>query len=386
MNKKPMLALNLSTFVVSLGYSLVIPAMPYLMESLGAGGRELGWLTAIYALTQTICAPFWGALSDQVGRKPVMSIGMIGYAVSLCLFGIASSYWTLFIARGLSGILSSATSAASMAYIGDSVSEQDRSKNMGRVGAAMSVGTVIGPVIGGVLSGYSLSLPFFVGGGIAFVAFLLILVMLPESLTRVHKSEHQRFAISALQSILTSRAGMVLVLIFIASFCQTGLQGITGLYVVDKFGLNPRQVGFLWMALAGVLVIGQGFLLGPLSNRISEKILICTGLAGGAVCLFAMTLTGGYISVLIVLCAFALTVALTVPTLNASLSKATDQNKGALMGMASTVRSLSKVVGPLLFGYMYEASIELPYVGGAVVALVGVVLCVVWMKNSRVTV
>lgn len=381
-----MIALNLATFVVSLGYSLVIPAMPYLMENLGAGGRELGWLTAVYALTQTICAPFWGALSDKIGRKPIMSIGMIGYAVSLFLFGIASSYWTLFIARGLSGILSSATSAASLAYIGDSVSEQDRSKNMGHVGAAMSVGTVIGPVIGGVLSGVSLSLPFFVGGGIALIAFLLILLMLPESLTRVHEADHKTFALSSLYRIFKSHAGMVLILIFIASFCQTGLQGITGLYVVDKFALNPSQVGFLWMALAGVLVIGQGFLLGLLSGKVSEKILICTGLAGGAICLFAMTMTSGYTSVLTVLCLFALNVALTVPTLNASLSNVSAQNKGALMGMSSTIRSLSKVVGPLLFGYMYEASIELPYMGGAAVALVGVVLCIVWMKRNKVTV
>lgn len=96
MNKKPMLVLNLSTFVVSLGYSLVIPAMPFYMKTLGAGGRELGWLTATYALAQTICFPYWGALSDRIGRKPVIGIGMFGYAISLFLFGIASSFWTLF--------------------------------------------------------------------------------------------------------------------------------------------------------------------------------------------------------------------------------------------------------------------------------------------------
>lgn len=100
MKNKSILILYLVCFVVSLGYSLVLPVMPYYMESFGAGGRELGWLTAIYALMQTICAPFWGALSDRIGRKPVLSIGMLGYAVSLFLFGLASSIETLFIARG----------------------------------------------------------------------------------------------------------------------------------------------------------------------------------------------------------------------------------------------------------------------------------------------
>ena len=121
-NNKPMLVLGLATFVVSLGYSLVLPAMPYYMETFGAGGVELGWLTAVYALAQTICAPFWGAMSDRVGRKPIVAVGMLGYAVSLFLFGLASSFWTLFLARSLSGILSSATASASLAYIGDSVS------------------------------------------------------------------------------------------------------------------------------------------------------------------------------------------------------------------------------------------------------------------------
>lgn len=379
-----MFVLNLAIFVVSLGYSLVIPAMPFYMETLGAGGRELGWLTAIYALAQTICAPFWGALSDRIGRKPVISIGMLGYAVSLFLFGISSSFWTLFIARSLSGILSSATSAASMAYIGDSVSEEDRSKNMGQIGAAMSIGTVIGPVIGGDLSGHSLALPFFVGAGISLIAFILILTILPESLTKEQKPENERqSSLLFLRDTLGKHAWTVLILIFIASFCQTGLQGITGLYMVDKFSLNSTQVGIVWMALAAVLVVAQGVLVGYLAERFQEKKLIGIGLISGASCLFAMTLTRGFVSVIVVLCLFALTVALTVPTLNASLSKVADNNKGALMGIASTVRSLSKVVGPLLFGYLYEVNIELPYISGALVALVGVGVCLTWKGVNK---
>ncbi len=135
--------LKLATFVIALGYSLIIPVMPFYMKNLGAGGKELGWLTAIYALTQTLCAPFWGVLSDRIGRKPIISIGMLGYTISLLLFGLAS-FWTLLIARALSGILSSATSVASLAYVGDSSTEDERSKNMGQLGAAMSIGVMLG--------------------------------------------------------------------------------------------------------------------------------------------------------------------------------------------------------------------------------------------------
>ncbi|WMJ81727.1 MFS transporter [Clostridium sp. MB40-C1] len=86
MDKKPIFALKLATFVIALVYSLILPVMPFYMENLGAGGREFGWLTAVYALAQTVCAPFWGALSDRIGRKPIISIGIIGYSISLFLF------------------------------------------------------------------------------------------------------------------------------------------------------------------------------------------------------------------------------------------------------------------------------------------------------------
>lgn len=145
----------------------------------------------VYALAQTVCAPFWGALSDRIGRKPIISIGIIGYSISLFLFGLASSFWTLFIARSLSGILSSATSVASLAYVGDSSSEEERSKNMSQLGASMSIGVMMGPLLGGILAGYSLALPFFTGAGISFIAFLLILTLLPESIERSGQTEKE---------------------------------------------------------------------------------------------------------------------------------------------------------------------------------------------------
>jgi len=158
--RNPIRILSLNLLVVSLGYGLVLPIMPFYIESLGAGGRELGWLTATYALMQTICAPFWGILSDRIGRKPVLCLGMMGYAVTLFLFGLATEFWVLFIARTLSGMLSSATMAAAMAFIGDSASEKERSAGMGQLGAAMGVGVIIGPLVGGLLSDNSLSLSF----------------------------------------------------------------------------------------------------------------------------------------------------------------------------------------------------------------------------------
>ncbi|MCR1988579.1 MFS transporter [Blautia coccoides] len=384
MNKTPIFALKLATFVIALGYSLIIPVMPFYMKNLGAGGKELGWLTAIYALTQTLCAPFWGVLSDRIGRKPIISIGMLGYTISLLLFGLASSFCTLFIARALSGVLSSATSVASLAYVGDSSTEDERSKNMGQLGAAMSVGVMLGPLFGGILAGYSLVLPFFTGAGISFIAFLLIVTVLPESIERSgypHKKDS--FDFLALKSMLLGPAGVILILIFIVNFCQTGLQGITGLYVVDKFGFTTGQVGVVWMVVAGVLIVVQGFFTGPLENKTGDKLLILIGIFCKAMVAFAMVLTSGFISVLVIFGLFAVSSALTVPTLNASLSKEANQRKGILMGFASTAGNLSKVIAPLLAGYLYERSIELPYITMGAIALIGTIICFIWKKTVR---
>src|SRR5512139_520947 len=107
-SRKNVFILAFTLLVVMLGYGMVMPLMPFLIEQLGAGGRELGWLVSTYSLMQLICAPLWGMLSDRIGRKPVIAIGVLGYAVTLFLFGLATEFWMLFLARTFSGILSSA--------------------------------------------------------------------------------------------------------------------------------------------------------------------------------------------------------------------------------------------------------------------------------------
>jgi DHA1 family multidrug resistance protein-like MFS transporter len=121
--RNPILILSFTLLVVMLGYGMVLPIMPFYIEKLGAGGRELGWLLSTYSLMQLIFAPLWGILSDRIGRKPVLTMGVLGYTITLLLFGLSTSFWMLFLARTLSGVLSSATMPTAMAYIGDHAPE-----------------------------------------------------------------------------------------------------------------------------------------------------------------------------------------------------------------------------------------------------------------------
>ena len=181
-SKRNLYILTFVLFVVMLGYGIVIPILPFYIESMGAGGTELGFLVASYAVMRLIFGPIWGGLSDRIGRKPILLIGISGYAITMIWFGLANTLWMLFAARILSGVLSSATAPTTMAFIGDSTPENERGGGMGLMGAAGGIGTIVGPVLGGFLADESLSTPFFLAAGLSILSLLLAIVFLPESL------------------------------------------------------------------------------------------------------------------------------------------------------------------------------------------------------------
>ncbi len=366
--------LSFTLLVMMLGYGMVLPIMPFYIEKLGAGGRELGWLMSTYSLMQLICAPLWGVLSDRIGRKPVLSFGVLGYAITLFMFGLATHFWMLFLARTLSGILSSATMPTAMAYIGDNAPEKERSGGMGQLGAAMGIGIVIGPLLGGFLSANSLSLPFFVGAGMAFVAFLLVVTILPESHAAQPTDKPARLTLGTLRQTFLSPVGILLLLIFVMSFGLTSFQGITGLYVIDKFAFSTKQVGAIWMVMGGMLIVVQGTLIGPLTKRFGESFLIRLGLVGGALGFIAMSLAVNYITTLLALGFFTLALALIGPTLNAYISHFAGERQGTVMGLNSAATSLGRVIGPLWGGYLYEVNIEFPYLSGAAALVLGLLV------------
>ena len=381
--RKNVRILAFTLLVVMLGYGMIMPVMPFLIEQLGAGGTELGWLVSTYSLMQLVCAPLWGMLSDRIGRKPVIAIGVLGYAITLFLFGLATQFWMLFVARTLAGMLSSAAMPTSMAYISDNAPEGERSRGMGQLGAAIGAGVVAGPLLGGLLSSRSLSLPFFVGAALAGVAFLLVLLLLPESRPNPETAKKQPLRWHDLRQVFSSPAGLLLLLIFIMSFGLANFQGIIGLYAVDKFGFTTGQVGALWMVIGAVLILGQGGLTGPLTKRFGELPLIRLGLAGGAAGFLFISLAVDFPTLLLALGFFTLALALIGPALNAYISQFAGEHQGAVMGLNSAASSLGRVVGPLLAGPLFDLNLEYPLWSGAATLLVGAALALIRLHQAK---
>jgi DHA1 family multidrug resistance protein-like MFS transporter len=406
-NRNNLFILSFTLLVVMLGYSMAMPLLPFYIENFGVGGTELGWLMSTYSLMQLICAPIWGIVSDRYGRKPILAIGVLGYTITLFLFGLAQSFVMLFLARTLSGILSSATMPTAMAYIGENTEQKEKSKGMGQLGAMVGLGVVLGPLVGGYLSTDSLSLPFFVGAGLAALAFLLVIFLLPESKPAsastgelplfngqtsilqpdsINSEQKQRpRVIDIYRQVILSPAGILLLLIFIMSFGMTNFQGMIGLYAVDKFGFNTKQVGAIWVVMGIMLILVQGGLTGPLSKKLGELALIRLGLFGGAIGFALVALAINYTTTLLAIGFFIFALALIGPALNSYISNFSGEHQGTVMGLNSAFTSLGRVVGPLWGGYIYDINITYPFFSGAATLLLGWLVSFIGLRKQMTT-
>jgi len=377
--------LTFTLFVVMLGYGIVIPIMPFYIENMNAGGTELGLLTASYAVMRLICGPIWGSLSDRIGRKPILMIGIAGYVITMIWFGLATQLWMLFAARILSGILSSATAPTTMAYIGDSTPEEERGGGMGLLGAAAGVGTIFGPVLGGFLADESLATPFFIAAGMAMLSLVLTAIFLPESLPAAERQKKEdRGKLLDLKSwwaALFSPIGSLLLLTFISTSGLMIFANVFGLYTLQEFNFGPDDIGVMMMILGLVSALTQGVLAGPATKRWGDTMVIKITLLGTLVGFVLMLLANNYLTILLATAFFALMTALQVPALTSLTSRRATIPQGIAMGLSNSFVSLGRIVGPIWGGVALDIYSGLPYLSGAIVMLFGFGMSLIWLPK-----
>ncbi|GGB65977.1 MFS transporter [Fictibacillus barbaricus] len=386
----PLIVLMVNLFIIMVGIGLVIPIVPYYIEAFNASGRELGFLIAIFAFMQFLFAPIWGRLSDKIGRKPLVALGMFGFAAGEFIFAYASGLWMLFLSRAVAGIFGSALMPTAMAFVADVTPEKDRGKGMGMLGAAMALGIVIGPGIGGWLAEIELNLPFILAGIAAALGGIVSIFFLPESLSaedkETAKQQEKTSLLLNMASALKSEIGFLLILIFTISFALANFQAIFGFYMLKKFGYDPSEVGIL-VAVTGIVgVVVQGTLIGRLTNRFGEKKVVKGSLLLSAIGFLSMTFAFNYATVLLTISLFFLGNSLVRPSVNALLSKMAGQNQGMVMGLNNSFLSLGNAIGPVLAGLLFEWNLELPYWFGAFLMLVTLIGMRVWLSKSKTTV
>jgi len=386
-DRKNLSILAFSLVVVMLGFGMVVPVFPFFVERLGAGGSALGLLVATGALTELLFGPLWGSVSDRTGRKPILMIGMLGYSVSMLLFGLSTQLWMLFVSRAISGVLSSATLASAMAYIGDSTPAKARGGGMGTLGGAAGLGVILGPGLGGWLAGDSLSTPFFLAAGMALVSLLMIALLLPETLPPQDRNP-ARIRISLvdfreLWSALFSPIGGLLLLACLGTIGTSNFESIFGLYALEALGYGPERVGVILMVVGFVAVIGRGVLTGLFTRKWGEAAVIKGALAAGALAFLLLLLAKSYPAVLLTAGLFVLITAFFRPAVHSLTSQRATVGQGAAMGLSNSFVSLGRVIGPIWAGFVFDLHRSYPYLSGAVILVAVFFLSLTWMPKEK---
>ena len=357
MQKSRLLLLFFTLFFVMLGFGIIIPNLAYYAEDIGASPTKIAILMSIYSGMQLVFAPIWGRLSDKHGRKPAILYGLLGNAVALAAFGLAKDYMWLFIARSAAGIASAAVLPSVMAYVADVTTEEERGKGMGLMGAAMGLGFIFGPAIGGVMGRHDL--PFFVAGGLSLLTFLFALALLPESLQKDAVEAHHEWISPReifRQTTLKSPLIPLFLVAFFTTFSFAGLETTFPLFIKEGWGFEQREMGWMFMVIGVIVVPLQGGLLGRLINRIGERRIIVAGLLLNALGMVLLLYAFNFVTLTVYLTITGIGNQLIRPTNTSWISKQTQIGQGAAIGIMDAFLSLGRILGPLLGGWLYDKS------------------------------
>jgi DHA1 family tetracycline resistance protein-like MFS transporter len=364
-----------------IGFGLVIPLLPFYATRFSASPQEVTVLLATFSAMQTLTAPIWGRLSDRVGRRPVLMVSMAAASLAYLWLGFASSLWMLFAARALAGACAGNISAAN-AYIADVTTPENRARGMGMIGAAFGLGFIIGPALGGVVAGNNLATadlrsPGLIACGLSIVAFLGVLFVLKESLPRGLPPRPRKGRIAALRDALARKTlARLLLIFFLAILAFGGMEATFALWAMAQFGWGPAQIGYI-CAYVGVLsALMQGGLIGRLTARFGEEKLLIAGLSLIALGLVTITLAHGLPVLILAVSCLALGMGAMQPSLNSLISRrAGAGEQGEVMGVAQSVASLSRVLGPLLAGALFAGlGRDAPFLAGMALVVVAAVL------------
>lgn len=362
-------------FLVMVGFGIIIPVLPFYAEEIGANPTELGLLMAVYSLMQLIFAPMWGQVSDRIGRKPVMMIGIAGLGLSFLIQAMSTELWMLFAARILGGILSSANMPTAMAYVADITTEENRGKGMGIVGAATGLGFVFGPAIGGIFSKISLSTPFYLASGSSFITLILVFILLKESKQKESESSKEK------TSIWKAFNGAVSVLFFVQlliSLSLSGLEATFAYFAAKKAGLDAIQLGYIFMIMGFGSAMVQGGLVGRLTKKYGESFVIQGGMIVSAIGFGLILLVHNFTTAAIYLTIFGLGNGVIRPSVSSLLTKKSAAGHGSSTGLLSSFDSLGRIIGPPLGGWLFSMAVGLPYISGVIITIVAFLLFLVF--------
>ena len=359
MNNKRLLSIILVVFIDLLGYSLILPLLPYYARTFNADQTVTGLLLASYSVMQLIGAPLLGRLSDRFGRRPILLLCLLGTFLGFLWMGLATTLWMLFVSRMLDGLTGGNFNVV-QAYISDVTDEKDRSKALGMTGAAFGLGFIVGPVTGGLLGQWHPALPAFVAAAISLINLVLVYVWLPESLTK-EKREHmdEKKPAVTLNALLVALRRPFISSLFITGFffglAFVILQTIFPLHAMVKFSMTSFETGLVLTYVGVLSVIMQGFLVGRLTSRFREDALIVVSSVLLGLGLLGWGLASNIFWLYVATTPIALFGGLLGTLLSSTLTKSVAPHEiGGILGLFTSMDSSTRIIGPIIGGILLQ--------------------------------
>jgi DHA1 family tetracycline resistance protein-like MFS transporter len=356
-NNKVLASIFLVVFIDLLGFSLILPLLPYYAKTFNANAVLTGLLVASYAAAQFFGAPLLGRLSDRYGRRPILIVSILGTLLGFLLLGVARSLWVLFASRILDGFTGGNLNVA-QAYITDVTDAKSRTRGLGMIGAAFGLGFIIGPVAGGLLSQWGFAVPAFAAAGLALINLLLVAFWLPESLPAEKRATSRDpqplISLTAMtRAIQRPFTGALLVTRFFFGLAFAIFQTIFSLYALTRFNLSAAQTGYILTYVGLLSVFTQGFLVGRLVNRVRDDILIASSVVVMAFCLLGWAAAPSVALLMVVLAPTSLAGGLLTTLLSSTLTRSVPpQEIGGMLGLAASIDSLTRIFAPALGGLL----------------------------------
>ena len=399
--RKPAIGFIFITLLIDvMGWGLIIPVMPKLISELkhvavNEASSYGALLLSVYAITQFVCAPLIGNLSDRYGRRPILLSSLLGFGIDYIFLALAPTYGWLFVGRVIAGITGASFTTAA-AYIADVSTPETRAKNFGMIGAAFGLGFIIGPALGGLLAGLGVRAPFYAAAGLCLLNALYGFFVLPESLTKEHRRPFDWKRANPFGSLKflnkTPAIGGLAICFFLVYLASQAVQGNWNFFTIYRFNWTEKLVG-ISLAVVGLLVGGvQAGLTRVINPKIGNVKSIYLGLflyALGLV-LFAFANQGWMMFAFLVPYCLG---GIAGPALQSIMAGHVPRNEqGELQGALTSLMSLTTIIGPLIMNGLFKyfttdkAPFHFPGVSlllGALLMLAALLVAMSYLKHEK---
>lgn len=374
---KPLLLIFFTVFIDLVGFGLIIPVLPTYARQLHADDLTVGFLMASYSVMQFIFTPFWGRLSDKVGRRPILLVSLFASSIGYVIWGLSATLPFLFLARMVAGA-GNANIAVAQAYVSDVTTPENRAKGMGMVGAAFGLGFVLGPAIGGFCASFGLAMVGFIAAGFSILDLALTFFLLPEPEKR-SSAGAERFGLGPnfyFDTLKDAKLKTSLLIFFISTFAFANMETTLVLLTHDHFNFTTNMNSWMFTYVGFWIVMVQGGMIHRLSKKYGEKKLIGVGSILVALGLLLTPATTNVFVLGVALALLAIGSGINTPSNQSMLSKLAARDRvGGVLGVGQSLSTLGRIIGPIVGGAAYQyLGFSSPYWIGAVAMVVAFLL------------